>query len=176
MDVFTAMEKRRMHRLFTDEPVDVELLSKLVYAAGRAPVARANIRQLIVVTDERLMKTVRQACPGFVNNAPALILVASDLVESEAAVGVRGREHVARLDAGAAVAYLSLAAPALGLGVCTVTSWTEGAVQEIFGLPDHVRPEALVAVGQPVPNPPRGMRRFEPHVYRERFGRPWEAA
>lgn len=163
-----------MHRLFTDEPVSAEDLARLVYAAGRAPVARPGIRHLVVVTDARVLRTIRQACPGFINNAPAAIAVCSDLDAAEAAVGTRGTEVVARLDAGAAAGYLTLAAPALGLGVCIVTSWTEGAVQEILGLPTHVRPEVLVAVGRPVPNPPQAMRRFEPAVHHDRFGTPWE--
>lgn len=174
MDVWEAMRKRRMHRMFLPDPVDDALLEALVYAAGRAPVARPAIRHLIVVTDERLVRTVRQACPGFINNAPALIVVCSDLERAEAEVGTRGTEVVTRLDAGAAAAYLSLAAPALGLGVCKVTSWTEEAVQAIFDLPSHLRPEVLVAVGHPIPNAPRGPGRFEPIVHRERYQPPGE--
>lgn len=162
-----------MHRAFTDEPVSDEDLTQLVYAAGRAPVARPDIRHLVVVTNPRLMRTVRQACPGFINNAPALIAVCSDLEAAERAVGRRGREVVARLDAGAAAGYLTLAAPALGLGVCIVTSWTESAVQEILELPPHIRPEVLVAIGHPVSPSPPAIRRFEPAVHREQFGTPW---
>lgn len=158
-----------MHRLFLEDPVPDELLERMVYAAGRAPVARADIRHLVVVTDPRVMQTIRQACPGFINNAPALIAVCSDLRRSEEVVGPRGVELVARLDSGAAAAYLSLAAVELGLGICVVTSWTESAVQAILGLPEHVRPEVLVAVGRPVPDPPKAIRRFEPQVHRERY-------
>ena len=176
MDVWETMRKRRMHRTFLPDPVDESLLEALVYAAGRAPVARPAIRHLIVVTDERLLRTVRQACPGFINNAPALIVVCSDLERAEAEVGTRGTEVVVRLDAGASAAYLSLAAPALGLGVCKVTSWTEEAVQAIFDLPSHVRPEVLVAVGHPIPNAPRGPKRFDPIVHQDRYAQPEEDA
>ena len=72
-----------MHRMFSAEPVDEASLERLVYAAGRAPIARPDIRHLIVVTDERLVRTVRQACPGFINDAPALIVVCSDLKHAE---------------------------------------------------------------------------------------------
>lgn len=174
MDLFEAMRRRRMHRAFTDEPVSRDLLERLVYAAGRAQTARSGMRELIVVDDPRIMRTIRQVCPGFINNAPALIAVASDLRRVEEVVGSRGVEVVARLDAGGAAGYLALAAPALGLGICVVTSWTESAVQAVLGLPWHVRPEVLVAVGHPIPNPPRGVRRFEPTVHHNRYGREWK--
>ena len=173
-DVFEAMRRRRMHRLFTEEPVSRELLERLVYAAGRAQVARAEIRHLVVVSDPRLVWTLRQVCPGFIANATAAIVVCSDVERAEALVGTRGAEHVARLDAGSAAGYMALAAPALGIGICVVTSWNESAVQAIFGLPAHIRPEIMVAVGHPIPNPPRGMRRFDPIVHENRFGEPWQ--
>ena len=172
--VFEAMRKRRMFRVFTADPVDEEVLERLVYAAGRAQVARPGIRHLIVVTDDRIVETVRHACPGFVNNAPAIIVICSDLKRAEEQLGRRGVDVVARLDAGAAAGYLTLAAPALGIGVCKVTSWTEEVVQAIFGLPEHVRPEVLVAVGMPVANHPKAVKRFLPIVHDNLFGRPWK--
>lgn len=58
-----------MHRAFSPEPVPRETLEALVRAAGGAT-ARAGIRHL-VVDDPALPRTCRQACPGFVNDAPA---------------------------------------------------------------------------------------------------------
>ena len=95
------MRRRRMHRDFRPEPPDRATLDRLIYAAGRAQVARPGIRHLIVITDPRIVHTLRQACPGFVNNAPAAIAVCSDLHRSEEESGVRGVEIVSRLDAGA---------------------------------------------------------------------------
>ena len=160
--------------MFTSDPLDDETLESLVYAAGRAQVARPGIRHLIVVTDPRLVRTVRQACPGFVNNAQAIIVICSDLNEAEEVMGPRGVEVVTRLDAGAVAGYLTIAAPALGVGVCKVTSWTEEVVQAIFGLPQHIRPEVLVAVGRPVASPPRAPTGFLPTVHHNGFGRPWK--
>jgi nitroreductase len=173
-DVFDAMRRRRMHRQFTAEPVSRELLGRLVYAAGRAQAVRADIRHLVVVTDPRLLHTLRQLCPGLIANGTADVVVCSDLVLAEALVGRRGVEHVVRLDAGAAAGYMALAAPALELGVCIVTSWNEPAVQAALDLPEHIRPEVIVAVGHPIANPPRAMRRFPPIVHENRYATPWE--
>ncbi|MDE0171446.1 MAG: nitroreductase family protein [bacterium] len=171
--VFEAMRRRRMHRVFAGDLPSRDILEKLVYAAGRAQVARPGIRHLIVVTDPRLVRTVRQACPGFVNNAPAIIVICSDLEKAHDVMGPRGVEVVTRLDAGAAAAFVTIAAPALGIGVCKVTSWTEEVVQAIFGLPDYIRPEVLMAVGIPVADHPKPVKGFHPTVHHDRYGRDW---
>ncbi|HKP18622.1 MAG TPA: nitroreductase family protein [Gaiellaceae bacterium] len=168
MDVFDTMRTRRMYRHFLPEPPDEALLERLVYAAGRAPVAREGLRHLVVVSEPATMAAIRLVAPGFYNDAPGLIAVCADL---ELAVEVLGEvaDEVCALDAGAAGGYLSLAAPALGLAICWTTSWTPPPVQAVLGLPERIKPYLLVAVGHPAPDAPRAPRRFEPAVHRERF-------
>jgi nitroreductase len=173
MDVFTAMKKRRMHRQFTGEPVDRALLDRLVYAAKRAPVARPDLRHLVIVTDGRLIRTVQQACPGFIANPPAVIAICTDIEKSELFLGANGPDDIGRLDSGAASAFLTLAAPALGLGVTIAKSYTPEVVQTIFALPDHIRPDVLVGVGHPVADPWPAPRGFTSVLHRDRYGNPW---
>ena len=168
-DVLHAMRKRRMHREFLPEQVDEERLERLVYAAGRGPTARADLRHLIVTTDARLIRSIRQVCPGWLNNAPAMLAVCTDTLLAEEVLGPSA-DKATVLDSGAAAAYVSLAAPALGLGICFVTSWSSEAVQGVLDLPVHIRPDILLAIGLPVPHPPKAAPRFVPTVHRERFG------
>ena len=104
-----------MHRHYTPEPVPEELLERLVYAAGRAPVAREGLRHIVVVTEPAVMASIRLVAPGFYNNAPALIAVCADLALATEVIGAVTADEVCALDAGAAGAYLSLAALKLGL-------------------------------------------------------------
>ena len=71
---------------------------------------------------------------------------------------------------------LLLAATALGLGsaLTTITTGFRAEMQTILGLPDHVRPIALVPIGHPAKplGPPRRAP-FAEHTHRERYGRPW---
>ncbi len=173
MDVFTAMRKRRMHRAFAPDPVPSEAMARLLWAAGRGATANAGIRQLVLVDDPGLIRTLRHACPGFANDAPSAIAICSDLDVCRATGGASGDE-VGRLDAGTAAAHLSLAAPALGLGICFVTSFVKDVVRTILELPPHVRPELLVAVGIPVPRPPRAMKAIPQVIHRNAYGRPFE--
>jgi nitroreductase len=169
LDVVTAMRRRRMHRQFEDRPVPREVLERLAWGAARAQQARSGVRQLVVVDDPHLIATARQVLPGFVNNAPAMIVHCTDLVLAEQVLGRRGVDHATRLDAGAACANLALLAPALGLGICTVTSWTDAAVRALLDLPAHIRPDVTVAVGYVPPQPPSPARGFKTVLHHNRF-------
>jgi nitroreductase len=175
-DVFVAMRKRRMHREFAPEMLAKEVLDRLVWAAGRAPTGRPRMRQIMVIDDPVLLETFRQCCPGFLNNAPVAFLIFSDLNECYQAAGTRGQELVARIDAGAAAAYLSLAAPALELGLVFTTSWSEGVLQELLGLPDHCRPEVLIGVGKPAAQPSKAIKAKPAVVHVNAYGTYWESA
>jgi nitroreductase len=174
MDLFIAMRKRRMHRAFSDEPIPAETMSRLLWAAGRAATAKAGIRQLVLIDDPGLMRTLRYACPGFINNAPAAIAICSDLEVCRQTAGKGGVDDVSRIDAGTAAAHLSLAAPALGLGICFVTAFGAGAVRAILDLPERLRPEILIAVGIPAATPSQAMKAIPQIVHHNVFGTPWE--
>ena len=170
MDLFTAMRKRRMHRAFSPEPVPAETMARLLWAAGRGATAKGGIRQLVLVDDPGLMRTLRHACPGFINNAPSAIAICSDLDVCRATGGQSGVDDVARIDAGTAAAHLSLAAPALGLGICFVTAFGKGAVRTILDLPERIRPELLVAVGIPASTPSRAMKAIPQQIHHNAYG------
>jgi nitroreductase len=176
MDVFEAMRKRRMHRSFSDEAISEEVLAKLVHAAALAPMGGNElVRRLIVVSDPRVVKTVRAVTPSFLANAPALIVVCTDLDRAEASMGRQGRDILSLIDAGAAAENVALAAPALGVGVSFVRSVNDSALREVLGLPEHVRPDILIGVGHPAATPSPAAPRRDPVVFRDRFGDPWEA-
>jgi nitroreductase len=171
MDVFEAMRRRRMHRRFTDEPVSEEVLDKLVQAAGLAPMGGNElVRRLIVVSDPRLVKTVRDVTPSFLANAVAVIVVCTDLDRAEASMGRQGRDILSLLDAGAAAENVALAAPALGVGISFVRCVNDAALREVLELPDHVRVDIMVGVGHPATPPSPPAPRRDPVVFRDSYG------
>jgi nitroreductase len=175
--VFEAMRKRRMHRLFTDEPVSGEVLAKLVRAAALAPMGGNElVRRLIVVSEPRMVKTVRDVTPSFLANAVAVIVVCTDLDRAEISMGRQGRNILSLLDSGAAAENIALAAPALGIGICFVRSVNDSALAEVLELPPNVRVDILVGVGHPAPTPSVAAPRRPPVVFRDTFGEPWDAA
>jgi nitroreductase len=163
-----------MHRTFSDEAVSDDELARLAWAGGRAPLAgNAATRRFVIVTDERLVATLCEVMPSFISNARKCIVVCTDLALCEELMGERGRDVVSRIDAGTAAENIALAAVQLGLGVCFSQSSTDAAVREVLGLPEHVRPDIVVAVGRPAPKPSAAIRMQPPIIDRERFGNPW---
>jgi nitroreductase len=177
MDLFDAIRRRRMVRAFSPEPVSDEDLDRLVRAAGRAPQAgNQTVRRLIVVTNPGVVQTLRDVMPSFISNAPAAIVICTDLERVEALMGERGRDLVSYIDVGTAAENICLAATALDLGVCFAQSSTGAALRAVLDLPEHVRPDLVVQVGHPDPAPALRIRIEPPPVDRDRYGNVWEGA
>lgn len=164
-----------MHRSFTDKAVGAQALEALVLAATRAPMA-GNVlqRRIVVVTDAAVLRTLRAVTPGLQAIAPAVLAICTDIAVAAEQLGCHGRDISSLIDVGAAAENVALAAVALGLGTSFARSCTDAAVRVVLGLPEHVRPDLLVAVGHPAPTPSRAMRRPPPVVYHDRFGVAWE--
>lgn len=174
MEVEEAIKKRRMHRSFGQDPVDEGSLARLVWAATRAPMGGNElVRRIVLVTDPAVVRTVREVTPSFLANAPAIILICTDLERAEISMGVQGREVLSLLDAGAAAENVALTAVALGLGVCFVRSANDVALRAVLDLPETVRPDILIGIGRPAATPSPAMRHPAPVVYLNRFGSDW---
>jgi nitroreductase len=175
MDILESIRKRRFHRSFTAEPVDEASLARLIWAAGRAPMGGNElVRRIVVVTDPGQMRTLRQVTPSFLANAPAAIVICTDLERAEASMGRQGRDVLSLVDAGAAAENVALTAVALGLAACFVRSSNDVAMQQVLGLPASVRPDILIAVGHPSATPTPAMKNPPAVVYRDRFGGAWD--
>ncbi|MEV6908685.1 nitroreductase family protein [Amycolatopsis sp. NPDC051071] len=174
LDVEDAIRRRRMHREFTDDPVPRPLLRRMAWAAARAQQARSGIRHIVIVDDPRILAAARQVLPGFLTNAPAMLVLGTDLERAKQVLGPKGVEVATRIDVGAACAHLALFAQTAGLGICTITSWAEPAVQTLVGLPPQLRADVTVAVGFVTPTPPPAPRGFTTPLHHNRFGIDWE--
>jgi nitroreductase len=117
------------------------------------------------------MRTARDVLPGFTNNAPAMLVIATNLEgHGQGHRPSRSAAHLAT-GFGAAAACVALAAQEVGIGVCTVTSWSDTAVRALLDLPAHVRPDITVALGYVPDHPKPGPRGSHgPAVYLNSFG------
>jgi len=196
-DFFAVVARQRAYRAFATDDVDDALIERLLGAATYAPSAENRQPwEFVVVRDEEIrarigglsrrawethgrafseprlspgmLADVDRGATGGVADAPVNIVVCADVQ--------RGLEATISSSIFPAVQNVLLAATALGLGsaLTTITAGFRTEMQEILGLPEHVRPVALVPIGYP--ERPLGPPRREPfgaHTHRDRYDRRW---
>ena len=173
MDVFEAIKKRRSIRAFKNIDVSDEIVEKLIDAARWAPSA-GNIQpwEFIVVRNLDAKRRLAEAALNqtFIEEAPVVIVVCADYQRSARGYGSRGATLYCIQDTAAAIQNIHLAAIALGLGTCWIGAFREEPVKKLLGIPDGVRPVAIIPVGYPAEQPaPRPRRPLNEIIHREMF-------
>jgi nitroreductase len=152
MDVYEAIYNRRSVRRFTDQEVPPQVVDRLLKAACQAPTA-GNLQpwRFWVVRNREVKDRLVHVAYGqsFVGQAPVVILVGADLSVSARGYGDRGSHLYSIQDTAAAIENLLLAAQAEGLGTCWVGAFNEEAARRSLGIPQTVRPVAIIPVGYP---------------------------
>jgi nitroreductase len=122
----------------------------LLDCASTAPSA-GNLEawDVVLVRDPELREALSGAAFGqsHVLSAPALFVLCANYVRSMSRYGERGILYAVQ-DATIAGTYLLLAAHALRLVSCWVGAFDEEEVRNIIGLPNHVRPVAIICIGK----------------------------
>ena len=124
----------------------------MLTAMCRAPSA-GNLQpwRFIVVRDHGVRSALANAAydQGFIAEAPAVFVICADADRSATHYGTRGRTLYVIQDTAAATVNLLISATALGYGSCWVGAFDEDLARHALGLPQKLRPVALVPVGKP---------------------------
>jgi nitroreductase len=155
MDVETAIRKRRSIRRFKDKQLPDGMVEKLIELGHKAPSAgNLQARDFIVVRDQATKDAMTAAAldQEFISRAPVDIVVCANM-ERITHYGNRGRTLYALQDVAAAVQNILLAAVAEGLGAVWIGAFDEHRVGNILGVPEHIRPVAIIPVGYPDQDP-----------------------
>ena len=180
-----ALLRRRSVREFTGEPLTLEQVSQLLWAAqgitaewgGRtAPSAGALYPlEVYVVTPDGLYQylaeghraqvlstsdlrdALARAALGqsAVADAPAVFVIAAVYERTAVKYGARA-ERYAHLEAGHVAQNILLQAVALGLAGVPIGAFDDGDVQRVLALEPDRAPLYLIPVGHPAPTPSRG--------------------
>lgn len=149
MDALDAIMTRRSVRTFTPEPVSASDTDTILRAAMAAPSAFNQQRwRFVVIRDTERLAQLSEATPyaGPLAGAAAGIVVCGETADER----TPGYWIV---ECSAATENALLAASALGLGAVWlgVAMYDDriSKVRDILGLPDHVAPLAMIALGHP---------------------------
>jgi nitroreductase len=156
--VLEAIRSRRIARVLTDRAVDRSLLEQILECGRWAPNAgNRRLHRYVAVQDPLTLRLLRMVSPGMFQRPTAVIVICID-GRRVAAQGVAPTSKGLLIDVGTAAQTMLLAAHALGLGSGIVTSFSQAGVRVVLNLPEHLRPELIVALGYPAPVQSLAMR------------------
>ena len=151
---------RKSVRSYTDEAIPAEKVEVLLKAAMAAPTAM-NVQpwRFVVVTDQAVKDQLAGPRGGMITNAPLVIVVCGEAVFMRKPWGQPDAEPVAAEnpfwfeDCAAATENLLVAAEAIGLGAVWTACYPMPDRMDptiaALGLPENVKPFAIIPVGYP---------------------------
>lgn len=156
--VLETIRSRRVTRVFDGRPVPDDALLD-VLEAGRWASSGGNrrIHRFLVIRDPGTIARLRAVSPGILGRPTAVIAICTDSERAAEELVQLDHDTTTWIDVGTAAMNMMIAAHAVGLGSCPVTSFSQGSVRVVLGLPTHVTPELLLVLGHP-----RALRRDSP--------------
>ncbi len=174
MDFETVVKRRRMCREYLDRDVPQEKVDRILNLASRYPSAgHTEPQEFIVVQNQRVKEALARAALGqmFVAQAPLVIVVVSDTRRSARRYGERGVRLYSIIDGAFVAMLILLAVVDEGLGACFVAAFYDREVQQVLGLPQHIRPIGVIPIGYCAEGPRKFRRRSRAQiVHRDRYG------
>jgi len=185
LDELHRQAGHRVHRRYTDKPVEPELLRLLCACALSAP-SKSDLQQgdILIVRDRAAIEAIAKLIPDmpWIATAPVFLIFLANGRRIPQISGWRGKpfpnDHLdlffnATVDAAIVLSQFIRAAEAVGLGCCPISVIRDHAqtIAEMFALPEKVVPVAGMCVGWPAdegylsPRLPLSVR-----LHEERFG------
>lgn len=155
--LYDAIRTRRVTRAMSDEPVDHDQLELVVRAARYAPSGgNRRLQPVVPVDDETTLRLHRMVSPGMLPRPRAAAVVCVDERRARS-YGFEPNSPALALDVGTTAATLLLAAHAVGLASCPVTSFSRAAAARIMKLEPEVSPRLIVCLGHASAHQPPAM-------------------
>jgi nitroreductase len=158
-EIFSIIQRRRSIRAFHPETIPPEHIEQMMEALRWAP--SAGNRQpwhFFFVFQQEARKGLAAAAFGqdFISQAALAVVVCALPGKSAMRYGKRGQDLYVYQDTAAAVENLLLLATGLGYGSCWVGAFDENRARQVLGLPEEIRPVAIIPIGKPAedPDPP----------------------
>ena len=175
MDFDEVVRKRKMIREYDlGRQIPEEIVSRLIKNAHTAPSAgHTQVQEFIIVKDTATKKKLRKAAVNqeYVEKAPVLIVVCSNVSRSVGRYGNRGKEFYSITDGAFASMLILLAGVNEGIGACFVGAFEDNKVSEILELPKDVKPIGIICIGYPAENPGKFERiNIDALVHHEIYG------
>lgn len=169
MDAMDAILSRRSIRRYTAQPVPEPAVKELLEAAMSAPSAgNQQPWHFVVINDRGILDEIPKYHPhsDMLKEASVAVLVCGDLkLEKDGGFWIQ--------DCSAATQNILIAAHAKGLGAVWLGIYPDekriDATRRLLGIPEHVMPLSLIAVGYPAEKKPRPDRYQASRIHQNKW-------
>ena len=147
MTLMETILARRSVRTYTSQEIEPQKLDFVLETARLAPSA-CNLQPWhFIIVRENENKEKLHACYSrdWFKSAPTYIIACADHSQSWKRRS-DGKDH-ADIDLAIAIEHICLAATEQGLGTCWVCNFNVDLCKEIFNLPTHIEPVAIIPIG-----------------------------
>ncbi|MGM5487983.1 MAG: nitroreductase family protein [Nanobdellota archaeon] len=175
METLDCIATRRSVRKYKTEDICMDDIGKILYAGHQAPSA-GNLQnwKFVLVKNQETRLAIAEACYKqlWMADAPVHIVVCSRTEEVEQYYGVRGERLYSIQNCAAAIENMLIAATDLGFGSCWVGAFEEDGLRGAVGIPDNVRPQAVITIGfaAEIPKNPPWTCDIDSIVFLESYG------
>ena len=156
MDFLQVIEKRRTHRIYSDKPVDREILDAIVNVAQTAPSSRNSKSTAFMIIEDRdtldALSQMRDYGAAPLKGAQAGIVVLGDTTKTDLWVD----------NCAISATFIQLAVTAMDLVSCWIHingrlclkdvpdgRTSDDYVRELLGIKEELHPYCVVAIGYP---------------------------
>ena len=156
MDFLQVIEKRRTHRIYSDKPVDREILDAIVSVAQTAPSSRNSKSTAFMIIEDRdtldALSQMRDYGAAPLKGAQAGIVVLGDTTKTDLWVD----------NCAISATFIQLAVTAMDLVSCWIHvngrlclkdvpdgCTSDDYVRELLGIKEELHPYCVVAIGYP---------------------------
>lgn len=151
-DIIDVIISRRTIKSFVPKFVSWENIAKIIDAGRHAP-SCGNIQnwKFVVILESSQKQALAEVCHEQYDlaNAGVLIVVCAEPEKAERYYGVRGERLYSVQNCAAATQNMLLEAHSLGLGACWIGAFDEERLKAQLGIPEEIRPQAVLAIGYP---------------------------
>ncbi len=162
-EVIRQLYERKSVRVFTQQPIDEEIVQEILTAAAMAPTAgNQQLYTILRITDQKLKEALAESCDHqpFIAQGQLVLVFCADCLkwyEAFKTAGCSPRKPgpgdliLAVDDALIAAQNAVVAAQSYGIGSCYIGDVMENAEiqRDLLKLPDYVFPAALLVFGYP---------------------------
>lgn len=170
MELYQGLLTRRSIRKYKNQKISRQDLEDIIKAAQHAPSAHNKQPwEFLVIEDQPTLSSLRsvQRWTSFAKEAPCAIIVCGNIEQTFSRDKDDEKWDYADIDCSLATENLMLAAHAKGIGTCfcgaSPMPLVVDGLRELLGLPQNIRPVAIIIMGYPDETPPQPENRYNPN-------------